>query len=42
MVHYTGPSLMSEMCSSELGIVNFAGSLTEVLTNVLDHEVSFY
>lgn len=39
MIHYTGSPLLCEMCDPELGVVNFAGSLTEVLTNVLDHEV---
>uniref|UniRef100_K1RA79 E3 ubiquitin-protein ligase n=1 Tax=Magallana gigas TaxID=29159 RepID=K1RA79_MAGGI len=38
MIHYTGTPLLSEMCNPELGVVNFAGFLTEVLTNVLDHE----
>lgn len=39
MIHYTGTPLLNEMCNPELGVVNFAGFLTEVLTNVLDHEV---
>jgi hypothetical protein len=40
MVHYIEPALLSDMCGPEFSTPNFASSLTEVLSIVLDAEVS--
>ena len=40
MVHYIEAMQLMEMCGSEVSSANFASSLTEVLSVVLDAEVS--
>jgi hypothetical protein len=39
MIHYVTSILLCELSNPEMNMVNFAASLTEVMTNVLDHEV---
>ncbi|XP_033735284.1 E3 ubiquitin-protein ligase HECTD1-like isoform X2 [Pecten maximus] len=38
MIHYITNPLLGDMCNPEFYVPNFAGSLTEVMANVLDHE----
>ncbi|XP_069119002.1 LOW QUALITY PROTEIN: E3 ubiquitin-protein ligase HECTD1-like [Argopecten irradians] len=38
MIHYVTNPLLGDMCNPEFYVSNFAGSLTEVMANVLDHE----
>ncbi|XP_021359960.1 E3 ubiquitin-protein ligase HECTD1-like [Mizuhopecten yessoensis] len=38
MIHYITNPLLGDMCNPEFYVANFAGSLTEVMANVLDHE----
>jgi len=40
MVHYITPVLLDEICSQEGSGVNFGSQLVEVLSVVLDNEVS--
>lgn len=38
MIHYVDNTLICELSYPEMNVVNFAAALTEVMTNVLDHE----
>lgn len=40
MIHYISPNLLNDFSNTDVGSKNFATLLTEVISSVLDSEVS--